>query len=285
MGANGAGKTTLLNILTGVMTPDEGSVRLGTNLNLVTLDQRRENLDPKSSLSKAIGGGNVSVSVQGRPRHVVSYMKDYLFTPEQANTPVEVLSGGERSRLMLARALAKPSNLLVLDEPTNDLDLETLDLLQEMLSDYKGTVLIVSHDRDFIDRTVTSIVAFEGNGKWTEYPGGYSDNILSQNTTFEEQEARNHKRKRTKPLENQVRKSKLSYKEIHALKILPEKISVLQTQILNYQTTLEDPDLFRSNLKLFESTVAVLKAAQTDLAAAEEEWLRLELRREELEST
>ena len=180
VGPNGAGKTTLLNLLTGALAPDAGAVRLGTNLAQVTLDQRRESLDPLQSLSDALtGGGGDTVSVGGQTRHVVGYMKDFLFRPEQARTPVGVLSGGERARLTLARAFARPSNLLVLDEPTNDLDLETLDLLQERLAEYPGTVLLVSHDRDFLDRVVISTIATDGNGRWIEYAGGYTD-MLAQ---------------------------------------------------------------------------------------------------------
>src|SRR5215472_4531410 len=180
VGPNGAGKTTLVNLLTGAIAPDIGSVRLGVNLEMATLDQRRESLDPKSTLAEALTGGRGDqVMVGGRPRHVVGYMKDFLFTQEQRGTPLEVLSGGERGRLMLARALAKPSNLLVLDEPTNDLDLETLDVLEEMLGDYEGTVILISHDRDFLDRVVTSVIAPDGDGQWIEYAGGYSD-MLSQ---------------------------------------------------------------------------------------------------------
>ena len=163
VGPNGAGKTTLLNLLTGALAPDAGEVRLGTNLAQVTLDQRRETLDPEQTLAQALtGGSGDTVTVGGQSRHVIGYMKDFLFRPEQARTPVGVLSGGERARLTLARAFARPSNLLVLDEPTNDLDLETLDLLQERLADYPGTVLLVSHDRDFLDRVVTSVIATRG---------------------------------------------------------------------------------------------------------------------------
>ena len=180
VGPNGAGKTTLLNLLTGALPPDAGEVRLGTNLAQVTLDQRRESLDPEQTLAEALtGGSGDTVTVGGQSRHVVGYMKDFLFRPEQARTPVGVLSGGERARLTLARAFARPSNLLVLDEPTNDLDLETLDLLQERLAEYPGTVLLVSHDRDFLDRVVTSVIASEQNGRWIEYAGGYSD-MLAQ---------------------------------------------------------------------------------------------------------
>src|SRR6185295_16793666 len=180
VGPNGAGKTTLLNLLTGELAPDAGEIRLGTNLAQVTLDQRRDSLDPDQTLSAALTGGTGDmVTVSGQTRHVIGYMKDFLFRPEQAKTPVGVLSGGERARLTLARAFAQPSNLLVLDEPTNDLDLETLDLLQERLAEYAGTVLLVSHDRDFLDRVVTSVIASEGNGRWVECAGGYTD-MLAQ---------------------------------------------------------------------------------------------------------
>ena len=180
VGPNGAGKTTLLRMLTGEMTPDTGTIRLGANLEIATLDQKRAALDPDETLAHFLTDGRgESVVVNGEDRHVVSYMKDFLFKPEQARTPVRELSGGEKARLLLARVLSRPANLLVLDEPTNDLDMETLELLQELVAGFAGTVLLVSHDRDFLDRTVTSIVAPEGGGRWVEYAGGYSD-MLAQ---------------------------------------------------------------------------------------------------------
>src|SRR5437762_537512 len=180
VGPNGTGKTTLLNLLTGMLAPDAGEVRLGTNLAKVVLDQRRESLDPQQTLADALtGGSGDTVTVGSQSRHVIGYMKDFLFRPEQARMPLRALSGGERARLTLARAFARPSNLLVLDEPTNDLDLETLDLLQEKLGEYAGTVLLVSHDRDFLDRIVTSVIVSEGKGRWIEYAGGYTD-MLAQ---------------------------------------------------------------------------------------------------------
>ncbi|MDB5538547.1 MAG: elongation factor 3, partial [Devosia sp.] len=179
IGANGAGKTTLIKLLTGELAPDSGTVRLGANIELASLDQRRATLSNDMTLKEAVtGGGSDTLIINGQPKHVMGYMKDFLFTPEQARTAVEKLSGGERGRLALARLLALPSNLLVLDEPTNDLDLETLDLLQEMLGDYPGTVIVVSHDRDFLDRVATSIIVSEGDGVWTEYAGGYSDMVI-----------------------------------------------------------------------------------------------------------
>src|SRR6516164_874257 len=180
VGPNGSGKTTLVSLLTGALAPDGGSVRQGANLQMATLDQHRESLNPDWTVSEALTGGRGdTVMIGGQAKHVVGYMRDFLFAPEQARTPLRVLSGGERGRLMLARALAKPSNLLVLDEPTNDLDLETLDVLEEMIGDYSGTVLLISHDRDFLDRIVDGVIVPEGSGKWLVYAGGYSD-MLAQ---------------------------------------------------------------------------------------------------------
>ena len=290
VGPNGAGKTTLLRLLTGDLSPDRGTVTLGENLEMVTLDQTRESLDPKSSLQDALTGNNSDmVAVGGGQKHVVSYMKDFLFGPEQARTPVAKLSGGERGRLMLARALAKPSNLLVLDEPTNDLDLETLDLLQEMLADYGGTVLLVSHDRDFLDRVVTSVVAFEGDGRWINYAGGYSDMVAQRGygvgTNFAETK---DKPKTTKPEKKTSapvsRKSKLSFKEKHALETLPAKLEGLRANAARLQATLADPDLFARDPEGFNQSAAELESVLAEIADAEDEWLSLELLREDLEN-
>ena len=183
VGPNGAGKTTLLKLLTGELAPDEGTIRLGTNLEIAALDQKRE-FDPDETLAHFLTDGRgETVVVNGEERHVVSYMKDFLFKPEQARTPMRELSGGERARLILARVLARPANLLVLDEPTNDLDMETLDLLQELVAGFAGTVILVSHDRDFLDRTVTSVLAPDGGGRWIEYAGGYSDMLAQRGGT------------------------------------------------------------------------------------------------------
>ncbi len=181
IGANGAGKTTLINLMTGALQPDAGHVRVGSNVLMARLDQTRTSLQPSTTLVDALtGGGNDYVTINGERRHVIGYMKDFLFGPEQARTQIEKLSGGERGRLMLARALAAPSNLIVLDEPTNDLDVETLDLLQELLGEYRGTILLVSHDRDFLDRVATSVIVSEGGGRWLEYAGGYSDMVAQR---------------------------------------------------------------------------------------------------------
>jgi ATP-binding cassette subfamily F protein uup len=286
IGPNGAGKTTLLNMLTGAQPPDEGSVRLGANIELVTLDQRREALDGADTLVDALTGGGETVLVAGQPRHVVGYMKDFLFAPEQARTPVGVLSGGERGRLMLARALARPSNLLVLDEPTNDLDLETLDLLQEMLLDYSGNVLLVSHDRDFLDRVVTSVIAFEGDGEWIEYAGGYSDMVAQRGEIIApEVTETTRKPKSAKPSNGPSQSRKLTFKDKHALETLPARMAQLQTEIETFQTKLAEPDLFTRDLEAFESTAAALSQTEAELTQAEEDWLELELKREEIEGS
>jgi len=285
IGPNGAGKTTLLNMLTGVLEPDDGSVRLGANLQSVVLDQRRETLDPQQTLSEALTGGKGdNVSVGGQNRHVVGYMKDFLFRPEQARTPVGVLSGGERARLTLARAFARPSNLLVLDEPTNDLDLETLDLLQERLSEYPGTVLLVSHDRDFLDRVVTSVIASEGGGRWTEYAGGYTDMLAQRQPARESPQpsARRPRAPEPKPVAD-AKQRRMNFNDRRALEQLPAKIELLQTRVAELNEALAGSDLYTSNPGRFETTTQALAAAQQELTAAEEQWLALEMLREEIE--
>jgi ATP-binding cassette subfamily F protein uup len=288
VGPNGAGKTTLVNLLTGASAPDSGSIRLGANIEMATLDQHRESLDPKTTLTEALTGGRGDhVMVGGKPKHVVSYMKDFLFAQEQMRTPLEVLSGGERGRLMLARALAKPSNLLVLDEPTNDLDLETLDVLEEMLGDYEGTVILISHDRDFLDRVVTSVIAPEGNGQWIEYAGGYTDMLAQRGAELRREAAKapvveeKQESKATAPAAAQKRR--LNFNEKHALETLPKTIAKLQAEISKQQRLLDDPDLYRKDRWKFDKASAAIAKAQQDLAAAEDRWLELEVLREEIE--
>ena len=287
VGPNGAGKTTLVNLLTGADSPDSGSVRLGANIEMATLDQHRESLDPKSTLAEALTGGRGDhVMVGGKPKHVVSYMEDFLFGREQMRTPLEVLSGGERGRLMLARALAKPSNLLVLDEPTNDLDLETLDVLEEMLGDYEGTVILISHDRDFLDRVVTSVIAPDGQGRWIEYAGGYSD-MLSQRGVDLQREALKRppvEKKETKAVASApAAKRRLSFNEKHALETLPKTIAKLHAEIARQQRLLDDPSLYAKDRSKFDEASAALAKAQQELATAEDRWLELEVLREEIE--
>jgi ATP-binding cassette subfamily F protein uup len=284
VGPNGAGKTTLLNLLTGVLPPDTGEVKLGTNLEQVTLDQRRDTLDPAQTLSQALtGGAGDTVTVGGQNRHVVSYMKDYLFGPEQANTPVGVLSGGERGRLTLARAFARPSNLLVLDEPTNDLDLETLDLLQERLAEYGGTVLLVSHDRDFLDRVVTSVIATEGDGRWIEYAGGYSDMLAQRGPVRSTAAAAKPRGTIAEPKAAPRTARRMTFKDKHALETLPDRIAKLEAEVARLGAVLADPDLYAKQPGRFGDTTRALETAQHALAAAEEQWLELEMQREALE--
>ena len=279
VGPNGAGKSTILKLLTGIEQPDRGQIRLGTNLTAVTLDQTRDSLDPAATLSETLtGGAGDQVEVGGQKRHVIGYMKDFLFRPEQARTPVGVLSGGERGRLMLAVALARPSNLMILDEPTNDLDLETLDLLQEMLADYQGTVLLVSHDRDFLDRVVTSTVAAEGGGKWQEYAGGYSD-MLIQRGTPSSVKAEARKRAAVADAPKAAAPKKMSFKQQHELGQLPDLIAKLQADIVRYQRVLTDANLYTRDRKKFDATTSGLTQAETALARAEERWLELEMLR------
>lgn len=294
VGPNGAGKTTLLNLLTGLLTPDEGSVRLGPTLQMVTLDQRRESLDANISLQDALTDGGQNVEVGGQSRHVIGYMKDFLFQPEQARTAVSALSGGERGRLMLARALARPSNLLVLDEPTNDLDLETLDLLQEMLSDFDGTVLLVSHDRDFLDRVVTAVVVAEGDGKWVVYAGGYSD-MITQRGQRDEPEPKTtvstNKSSGKGPVSPKLKKTRqsssnnsgLTFTDKHLLETLPVKIEALQKCVDEYNATLAIEGLYERDPEAFSMATDKLTEAATALAEAEDQWLTLEVKREESE--
>jgi ATP-binding cassette subfamily F protein uup len=285
IGPNGAGKTTLLNMLIGALAPDAGEVRLGANLAPVILDQRRETLDPEQTLTQSLtGGGGDMVTVAGQSRHVIGYMKDFLFRPEQARTPVGVLSGGERARLTLARAFAQPSNLLVLDEPTNDLDLETLELLQERLAEYPGTVLLVSHDRDFLDRVVTSVIASEGNGRWVEYAGGYSD-MLAQRGPAKASTGVSGGRSRGSRDDavSKPRSRKMSFNDKHALETLPARMAELEKEMIRLNGVLADPDLYRRQPAKFAEATKALEAAQASMAAAEEQWLALEMQREALE--
>ena len=300
IGPNGSGKTTLIGLLTGTLAPDAGTLRLGSNLAMAALEQNRDSLDPNATLAETLTGGHGdTVMVGDTPRHVIGYMRDFLFAPEQARTPLSVLSGGERGRLMLARALAKPSNVLVLDEPTNDLDLETLDVLEEMLGDYAGTVILISHDRDFLDRVVSGVIVPEGDGRWLEYAGGYSDMLMQRGEDLSRKDlARKDLARKDlarKPAAKAPRaasaeaaaakpaKRRLTFNDKHALETLPKTIAALQATILGLQDKLHDPNLYGRDAKAFDTASAALASAQSELAAAEEKWLALEILREEIE--
>lgn len=292
VGPNGSGKTTLLRMLTGDLKPDAGYVRHGVRLQPVTLDQKRASLDPARTLQETLTGGTSDqVTVGGVSKHVVGYMRDFLFRPEQARTPVGVLSGGERGRLMLACALAQQSNLLVLDEPTNDLDLETLDLLQEMLAEYPGTALVVSHDRDFLDRVATAILAYDGDGRWIEYAGGYSDMVAQRGhgvrakapASAPAPEPRAPKPRAAQSTEPRPGRPRLGFKEQHALKTLPKQMEALAGDVVVLEARLADSALFARDKTSFQAAATKLAETRAALAAAEDQWLALEMRREEIE--
>jgi len=286
VGPNGSGKTMLITMLIGALPPDTGTVRLGSNLAVATLDQHRDSLDPDVTVTEALTGGDGdTVMVNGVAKHVIGYMKDFLFASEQARIPLGKLSGGERGRLMLAQVMAMPSNLLVLDEPTNDLDMETLDVLEDMLGDYPGTVLLISHDRDFLDRLVSGVIAPEGNGRWTEYAGGYSD-MLAQRGGDLTREIKREPRKTAKAAAPaaamQPAKRRLSFKDKHALETLPKTIVALQVKASALQVKLDDTKFYARDRAGFEQVTAALGEIQHKIAAAEERWLALEILREEI---
>jgi ATP-binding cassette subfamily F protein uup len=294
VGPNGAGKTTLLKILTGQIEPDTGTVKLGTNLEIATLDQKREDLNLDDTLAHYLTDGRGdNLLVNGEQRHVTGYMKDFLFQPEQARTPIRELSGGERARLMLARILARATNLLILDEPTNDLDIETLDLLQEIVAGFAGTVILVSHDRDFLDRTVTSTIAPANpeapDGRWIEYAGGYSDMMAQRKGAIEEkrkaEKAEKAKADAAAPAAEapKAAKGKLSYKQKFALENLPKEIAKAEAEAAKREEKMADPNLFTKDPNAFAKLAQELEKLRADLARMEEEWLELEMLREELE--
>jgi ABC transport system ATP-binding/permease protein len=287
VGANGAGKTTLINLMTGVLAPDSGSVRFGANVMMASLNQSRSSLEPTVTLIDALtGGGSDYVTINDERRHVFGYMQDFLFAPEQARTPIGKLSGGERGRLMLARALARPSNLMVLDEPTNDLDIETLDLLQELLSDYPGTILIVSHDRDFLDRVATSVIAAEGDGRWVEYSGGYSDMVAQRGYGLAGPLAAPiavAEKPRKPPADRAAPRRKLGFNERRALEALPERIEALRAELGALESKLADADFPVREAAAFMNATKSYAELREALSGAEDEWLGLEILREELE--
>jgi ABC transport system ATP-binding/permease protein len=285
VGPNGVGKTTLLKMLVGEVAPDSGTVKLGTNLDIAVFDQTRAQLDPEASLwdnltgdpLMRVSGASDQVMVRGVPKHVVAYLKDFLFDERQARAPVKSLSGGEKARLLLAKLMARPSNLLILDEPTNDLDVETLDLLQDILGDYDGTVLLVSHDRDFIDRVATATVAMDGRGGAVVYPGGWSDYAAQRPDASVDgtraTASRGAERQVEKPVEATA--SSLTFTERKRLETLPDIIGRLEAEIAKLAEFLSDADLFQKEPVKFKKATEAMAERQQALAAAEEEWLAL----------
>ncbi|HEX2525729.1 MAG TPA: ATP-binding cassette domain-containing protein [Geminicoccus sp.] len=276
IGPNGAGKTTLLKMLTGELEPDSGTVGLGTNLTLARFDQNRDQLDPNATpWTTLCPEGGDQVNVLGRWQHVVGYLRAFLFEEEQARTPIRVLSGGERNRLLLAKIMAVPSNLLVLDEPTNDLDMDTLDLLQETLDGYEGTVLVVSHDRDFLDRIATSTIVFEGDGKVGEYAGGYSDWLVQRAPPVEPAKPKAEPEKKAERI-----KRPMETRLLRELERLPGKIDATGSEITALEAKLGAADFYRRDPDGFARTNAALEAKRAELAAMEERWLELEAMKE-----
>ena len=289
VGPNGVGKTTLLQILTGQTSPDAGKIKLGTNLTPALFDQNRAELNPDLSLWETltgdgdlgVSGRNDQVMVRGKPRHVVGYLKEFLFPESMARGPVSALSGGERARLLLARLMARDTNLLILDEPTNDLDVETLDLLQELIDDYEGTVLLVSHDRDFVDRIASTTIAMEGDGRATIYAGGWTD-YRSQRQGEVEGEATRPSLKpgRAASKPSKAPSKKMSFNQVHRLETLPAEIARLGAEIERLEALLADAELFTREPAKFQKASDALVARHSALSDAEEEWLALEELRE-----
>ena len=283
VGPNGIGKTTLLKMLIGEVAPDAGEVKLGTNLEIAVFDQARARLDPEATLWNsltndplmAVSGASDQVMVRGTPKHVVAYLKDFLFDESQARAPVKSLSGGEKARLLLAKLMAQPSNLLIMDEPTNDLDVETLDLLQDILGDYDGTVLLVSHDRDFIDRIATTTIAMEGKGRATAYPGGWSDYVTQRKLTEDSVTFDNVRGGKAEPTKAARASEGLSFTERKRLEVLPGLIAKLEAEIGKLTDFISDPAMFTKEPVKFRKASEAMAERQAVLSATEQEWLDL----------
>jgi ATP-binding cassette subfamily F protein uup len=290
IGPNGAGKSTLLKVLMGELAPDEGTIKLGTNLMPQTIDQKRADLKDDMTIMDVLTGGKGEwMHIGNETKHIMSYLKDFLFDPSVAHTPVSALSGGERNRLLIAANFAKTSNLLVLDEPTNDLDMDTLDLLQEVLADYKGTILLVSHDRDFLDRVVSSSIVLEGDGSVTEYAGGYSDYLVqrkqAQQVVTDEPTAKSKVVNIGDARQKAKKKSKkLSYKDQRELDNLPAEVESMTMRLAQMEAELSDPSLYAKDPTKFESLSKEIEATRDVLDEKEMRWLELEELAESLKS-
>ncbi|MCM1323519.1 MAG: ABC-F family ATP-binding cassette domain-containing protein [Acetobacter sp.] len=278
VGPNGSGKTTLIKLLTQNMVPDTGFVRLGKNLEMVYFDQNRETLDPEKTLWRTLCGEGDHIYVRGHYRHVIAYLKDFLFTPEQAQSPVSCLSGGEKNRLMLALSLARESNFLVLDEPTNDLDMDTLDLLQEVLDEYQGTILLVSHDRDFLDKITTSMLYMRGDGSIIEHIGNY-DELYNKYIVENKKDIKPITKKKEMLIEPamQTKPLRLSYKDQRLYKILPSEIEKLEQDIVAIEQELSEPDLYNKDVEKFYRLTEKLEYAKQQKDTKETQWLEIEM--------
>ena len=282
LGANGVGKTTLLKLILGELAPDSGTVRNGTNLQVAYFDQMRAQLDLNRSLADTISPGSDWIEVNGQRKHVMSYLGDFLFAPERARSPVASLSGGERNRLLLARLFARPANVLVLDEPTNDLDIDTLELLEELLQEYSGTVFLVSHDRAFVDNVVTSVIAAEGEGRWREYVGGFSDWQTQSARSAQMAKAATPVAEEKKPEAAKPRERatvKLSYKEQRELEALPATIEALETEQKQVNAELEDGTIYGRDPERAQKLAERHEAIELELLEALERWEALEGKR------
>ena len=276
IGPNGSGKSTLLRLILGELTPDSGKVVMGTRLDCVYFDQQRQQLDLEKTVRENISDGKEIISVKGRSRHIIGYLKDFLFPPEQIDSPVKTLSGGERNRLLLAKLFTKPANMMVLDEPTNDLDVDTLELLEELLAEYEGTLLLVSHDRTFLDNVVTSTLVFEDSGKVGEYVGGYEDWIRQRKLTGTPSEKNSNKGKerhrQNKKRSKRLEKKKLGFNEKRELESLPDKIGAMESQQKKLEQTISQRDFYQQDKEIISQTVASVKQLQEELQKAYERW-------------
>jgi ATP-binding cassette subfamily F protein uup len=276
MGPNGAGKTTLLQILLKTASPESGSVRHGTNLQAAYFDQLRADLDEQKTVRENIAAGNDFIVFNGQKRHVVSYLQDFLFSPQRCSMPVRVLSGGEKNRLMLARLFTKPANVLVLDEPTNDLDVETLELLEELLVEYSGTLLLVSHDRDFLNNVVTSTIVFEGSGRLVEYPGGYDDWLSQRRQVDVKRPPGKNGPKQVRPKPAARPSQKLGYMQIREMQELPQKIEALESEQNELFATLSDPLFYKKEKDEIAGVKSQLDRVEREIESAYRRWEELE---------
>ncbi|MEZ5729845.1 MAG: ATP-binding cassette domain-containing protein [Burkholderiaceae bacterium] len=278
VGPNGAGKTTLLGLILGRLAPDEGKVILGTNLSVAYFDQMRAQLDPERSVAETISPGSEWIEIGGQRRHVMSYLADFLFSPRRAGSPVKALSGGERNRLLLARLFAQPANLLVLDEPTNDLDIDSLELLESTLQDYPGTLLLVSHDRAFLDNVVTQTIAFDGNAQWREYAGGYEDWIRQRPQPTPHETPRPEPATPARTPNPLPKRQKLSYREQRELDALPSRIAELEAEQAALEARMNEPDYFRAEPAVIRGDQERHAGIETELLELLERWETLEAR-------